>query len=408
MIHVCFGLYDKTGRYSKFTGTTMLSIFEHTNSEVTVHILHDNTLSNENRDKFIYIAGRYGQHVKFYNVEQLCAEKIAELRTTFLGLIEIRYSIAMFYRFFIPQLFPADVEKVIYLDSDIIVNLDIKELWQIELGDKPLAAANETAVDPVRLKFSLQIKYLIVQKLVAYDDYFNSGVLLMNLNVMRHEEENIRRGLKFLSEHPQMAWPDQDVLNYLYAGNYVKLSEKFDVFVDVERTRAKDVKPRKAIYHYAVEALTLDMNDDLNRLWMAHFMKTPWFDEYLLGRLYAGFRQVHVGLKNSLINLSAAMVGKRREFFAAPKDVDAFKKIFSIRNDEKIITADNNDSLNKLLDAMKRARGKKLFFIMLPRFPFKALTDAGFAPGKDFVNGMEFLSEVQGVPLDSHALIKAM
>ena len=61
MIHVCFAIYDKTGRYSKFTGTTMLSLFENTTSSVTVHILHDNTLPAENRDKFSYIAGRYGQ-----------------------------------------------------------------------------------------------------------------------------------------------------------------------------------------------------------------------------------------------------------------------------------------------------------------------------------------------------------
>ncbi|MBQ4404635.1 MAG: hypothetical protein II857_09525 [Selenomonadaceae bacterium] len=32
MIHVCFGLYDKTGRYSKFTGTTICSIFENANT----------------------------------------------------------------------------------------------------------------------------------------------------------------------------------------------------------------------------------------------------------------------------------------------------------------------------------------------------------------------------------------
>ena len=78
MIHVCFALYDKTGRYSKFTGTTMLSLFENTSAKVTIHILHDNTLSQDNRDKFIYLAGRYGQAVKFYNVEELCAEKLSE------------------------------------------------------------------------------------------------------------------------------------------------------------------------------------------------------------------------------------------------------------------------------------------------------------------------------------------
>ena len=73
MIHVCFGLYDKTGSYSKFTGTAMLSLFDNTTSNVTVHILHDNTLTNDNREKFSYVAGRYGQRVKFYNVEKLCA-----------------------------------------------------------------------------------------------------------------------------------------------------------------------------------------------------------------------------------------------------------------------------------------------------------------------------------------------
>ena len=67
MIHVCFCFADKTGRYAKFAGTAMLSLFDNTAAEVTIHILHDNTLTNDNRDKFNCLAGRYGQHVKFYN-----------------------------------------------------------------------------------------------------------------------------------------------------------------------------------------------------------------------------------------------------------------------------------------------------------------------------------------------------
>ena len=240
MIHVCFAIYDKTGYYSKFTGTTMLSLFENTSAppmSVTVHILHDNTLTNENRDKLSYIAGRYGQQIKFYNVEELCAEKLNAIRFLMPQVAEVRYSIATFYRFMIPQLLPADVSKCIYLDSDIIVNLDINEMWRIELDDKPLAAANEVEIDAERLKFSLQMKYLIVENLVAYENYFNAGVLLMNLDVLRNDDEKITNGLRFLSEHPQMVWLDQDVLNYLYAGDYVKLAEKFDVFVDVERKK---------------------------------------------------------------------------------------------------------------------------------------------------------------------------
>ena len=68
MIHVCFCFRDKTGRYAKFAGTSMFSLFDNTKSEVTVHLLHDDTLTQENRDKFSYIAGRYNQSVKFYNI----------------------------------------------------------------------------------------------------------------------------------------------------------------------------------------------------------------------------------------------------------------------------------------------------------------------------------------------------
>ncbi len=41
MIHICYGIYDKTGHYSKFIGISMISIFENTKESVTVHILHD-------------------------------------------------------------------------------------------------------------------------------------------------------------------------------------------------------------------------------------------------------------------------------------------------------------------------------------------------------------------------------
>ncbi len=61
MIHVCYGLHDGDGRYSKFTGTSILSMFENATTpprSVTVHILHDDTLTADNRDKFSYLAGQ--------------------------------------------------------------------------------------------------------------------------------------------------------------------------------------------------------------------------------------------------------------------------------------------------------------------------------------------------------------
>lgn len=407
MIHVCFGLYDKTGRYSKFTGTAMLSMFDnHTppTPSITVHILHDNTLTADNRDKFSYIAGQYGQLVKFYNVEELCADKIKKIIELIPAAKSAYSSIATFYRFFIPQLLKPNIDKVIYLDSDLVVNLDVKEFWQIELGDKILGVVPEIFNrNDVQKAFPL-----VSDGLISPENYFNAGVLLMNLEALRSEKDAIINAIKFTSQNSRyQKFMDQDILNCCFSTRTVKLPNKFNRFTIYAR-KDRELTLGKKIYHFAGSGLKLDMSDPFNRLWMNYFIRTPWFDVDTIGRLYAGMQQLHVGLKQSMANVSAMMSGKTRAFFVPPQSVDAIKKIFSVRADEEIILAENQTSLKKLIDSMNASRGRKLFFIILQGFPFQILNQLGFVAGRDFVNGMDFLSEAQGVSFNSHPLIKAM
>jgi len=298
---------------------------------------------------------------------------------------------------------PPTSKKIIYLDSDIIVNLDLNELWKVDLGDKVLGAVPERSNGlDTKGKFAL-----CHDNLVAPEDYFNAGVLLMNLEAFRAEEEKILRAMKFIGENPKYIFLDQDVLNYCFAAQTLKLPLKFNRFVIYAR-QARESAALKKIYHFAGGGLGIDMRDPFNRLWMSHFMKTPWFDLETVGRLYAGFQQIHVGLKNSMIQISAAMSGKTRAFFTTPENVDAMKKIFLVRDGEEILRDENQSSLKKLIDAMKKSRGKKIFIILVPNFPFRALTEAGFVHGRDFLNGMDFLSEAQGLPMNSHLIIRAM
>lgn len=414
MIHVCLALHDKTGRYSKFVGTATLSIFDNTKSDVTIHILCDDTLTPDNRDKFIQVAKHYRQRVKFYNVAELCAEGLAKLRGALSETFKAQYSDAAIYRFLIPQIFPTNIDKVIYLDADIIVNLDIAELWRIKLDDKPLAALPvfmQNADKQTGLNRAKKMFALCRDGLVKADDYFNSGVLLMNLNVFRAEAATVTDAIKFVAAHPKYKFFDQDVLNYCFASRAVKLPVKFNRGVRYERLEG-DGKLAKKIYHYVGQnpawSFGLDMNDVFNRLWMEYYLKSPWFDVEAMGRLYKGVEQLHIGLKSAMANISAIVSGKTRAFFTLPENVEATRETFYVNRDEEIILADNQDALQKLLDAMKKSRGKKVFFIMVQGFPFDMLTKAGFVQNRDFLDGWEFLSEAQGVPFNSHQILKAM
>ena len=246
--------------------------------------MHDHTLTNYNRDKLIQIAERYGQPLKFYNVEELCADKLAEIEDYFPQAKESQFSIATFYRFFIPYLLLSQgIEKVIYLDSDIIVNLDIAEFYQIELGDKPFAAVpNLFQMKDEKSSYDRTNKAVPICKegVIKPEDYFNAGVLLMNLKFLRNEKANILAGVKFISENPQFPYLDQDILNYCFSTTYLKLSTKFNRYVMFARSE-NEWAIEKKIYHYAALKfyLGLDANDPYSRLFMDYFIKTSWVDD---------------------------------------------------------------------------------------------------------------------------------
>ncbi|MBQ4495163.1 MAG: hypothetical protein II968_05285 [Selenomonadaceae bacterium] len=219
----------------------MLSLFENCNTSPTpsicIRILHDNTLTQDNRDKLIQIAERYGQQLKFYNVEELCIDRIAEIRRYIPNpgdnrkIGDNRFTIGTYYRFFIPFVLPTEINKVIYLDGDVIITLDINEFWQVDLGDSPLGVVTSG------------LKSL--RGIVKDTDYFNAGVLLMNLKILRDEYKVVQAGMKFLAENPQLfRWGDQDLLNYCFAVRAMKLPDKFNFRV-CSMARPRNESPGK-------------------------------------------------------------------------------------------------------------------------------------------------------------------
>lgn len=409
MIHVAYGLHDKTGHYSKFVGTSMLSLFENHSSpprSVTVHLLHDNTLTLDSYEKFVYLAGQYNQIIKFYNVERNFPEDIDKLRNSFTPDSMRHFSVAVTFRLLMGKIIPDVIVKIIHIDADIIVNLDINELWQVDIGDKILAVVPEFDDPSKCANFGL-----VTDGFVKPENYFNAGVMVMNLEKWRNEEEKIMDGVKFVTEK-KYPFMEQEALNYCYSEEALHLPRKFNVHVR-EQPRFSDTPIERKLYHYLGRdgSLGLDMRDKFNRLWFSYFEKTPFFNKSTVENLYNGVRELYVGRQNLMTQISAMVSGKSRAFVTFPQNIDALKKIFYVQESEEIFQIDSPNWGDKLINEMRNSVGKKIYFMMIggiyPQLR-AGLMQMGFVEGRDFLNAEMFLSEVHGVQLNSYPLIEKM
>ena len=130
-------------------------------------------------------------------------------------------SYATFYRLQLPELLK-EVEKCIYLDVDVVVKKDLKEFFDIELGDNYIAGVKAAGYYYPEEKKTATISLLEIDKL---DQYINAGVLLINLKKMR--EDKLTETFEKLLEK-NFPSQDQDILNAACYGHIKVLPLKYN------------------------------------------------------------------------------------------------------------------------------------------------------------------------------------
>lgn len=132
--------------------------------------------------------------------------------------IDPRYSEAASYRLLLPELLP-EVDKIIYIDCDIVVRQDLAVLYSsTALGDNLIAAIYEAPIEGQAERW----------RALGCDSgrYFNSGFLIMNLKQMR--VEGTSRKLLDALKTDWLEFPDQDALNQVCQGRVLPLSPVFN------------------------------------------------------------------------------------------------------------------------------------------------------------------------------------
>ena len=235
-IHVVLAVYDPRGTYSRHAGVVLVSMFSNTKSAVCVHILHDETLNEDNKSKFIELTEKFGQKINFIDV----SEHIGKFRVD-VDKLTGRFSRGMLFKLFIQDLLPVD--KVIYLDCDVAVELDIKELWDTELGDYKIGVAIEGIV---RLSgFSEKRLFFYRYAGIDFEKHFNAGVILFNLKKIREDNVNIfALALEFCRRYPYSLYLDEEFLNKIFHKSMRDIDQKFNYYVsEIDHSNINDRLP---------------------------------------------------------------------------------------------------------------------------------------------------------------------
>ena len=217
-------VFSCSDNYAPFLAVTLKSIIENTKKKLNYDFYVLTTdLSPENQIKLKEIVESSNSHlfhcvnisVLLYNQSFFTSEHITA---------------ETYYRLFAIHLF-SNLEKFIYLDSDLILNSDISFLFDIDLQNNYLAAVRDVEIAGLVKKDANQWEYL--KNVIGYNkigEYFQAGVLIFNMHEIK-KKIAVEQLLSVLNERQWRYW-DQDILNHVFNGKVLYLDQKWNVLMN--------------------------------------------------------------------------------------------------------------------------------------------------------------------------------
>ncbi|GAB1545136.1 glycosyltransferase family 8 protein [Scytonema sp. NUACC21] len=134
-------------------------------------------------------------------------------------------TLTCYYRLLITEFLPKEFHKAIYLDTDMIVTGNLAELWAIDMGDNYALAVQDDVELYIGMSDGLR-NYREVG-LCPDDKYFNSGLLVINLDKWRADDIG-NKVIEYIRQNTEYVRNDQDGLNAILAGKWGELHPKWN------------------------------------------------------------------------------------------------------------------------------------------------------------------------------------
>lgn len=139
-------------------------------------------------------------------------------------------------------------EKILYLDCDLIVDGSLKELYETQIEDYYAAAVRDSGMDQFFINWRSHLKKLMIDDV---NQYFNSGVLLLNLKKIQ-AELTLRLLMEKIDKYGDIfLFPDQDLLNMVWKKKVKLIDLKYNrIATDFGYRKQIEKDTQVVIYHY--------------------------------------------------------------------------------------------------------------------------------------------------------------
>lgn len=261
--------------YCQHAAVLISSICNH-NHINTFYIVSD-YISKENMLLIEKLCTKYNAKVKLLTVDKKLMSNFPIGRNT----INPYLSLATYYRLFIPELLPKNMDRIIYIDCDIVVNGSLKELWEMQLEEETYIVALEE-MDKIKSASIRRLNY-------NGKTYFNAGVLLLFINRLQ-KMKFTEKALDYINKnHGIIKYHDQDVLNALLYNHIQFIPLRYNVMDSFLRQNA--ILPERyknqidALYNPIVIHYTgvfkpwfIECNHPYKNLYFYYLSLTPWYN----------------------------------------------------------------------------------------------------------------------------------
>lgn len=320
-------VYASDNNFAEMLGISMISLFESNRDckEITVFILDDG-IKNDSKEKLNLVVEKYARKIHFCPIPNLNELAGVEIKTS------KRWSLSTFSRLFLEKILPDEIDKVIYLDCDILVNNSLEELYNTNLGGYYCGGVSDCV--------SKQHKIII--GINPQDIYINAGVMLISLKKWR-DNNACDKFISFINRYDgDTPYVDQGIINGTLSEKIMRLDLKYNAYTALFDFTYRDLlifrkpvdfyseketessKSNPVIVHFTTSFLSLrpwvkGCKHPFVNEWLKYKAMSPWADVPLRNDNQSFKKKFAVGVYNFLPNKIAVSLAGQLHASVMPK-----------------------------------------------------------------------------------------